>query len=670
MQPSPELRRFIANGQRETNWGVFGMNLKKSLYLAFVFAILFASSGDSYSGLPPANIKGDSEATARTSFFTRVPNNQATAVAGVTNRIETGNSNILANPSFEHTTATTSWTTGGSGFSAAADTSNYFEGVKSVAITASSSTDGTFSQSVTPTQQFGGTNFEFSCKLKTTLSTVELCALNGGSAVECVDVPSSSNWVPVIINGVAPGSGSVGVQIRSDGSSTTGTINVDDCYVGPARNIGTVAQATFYGSATQPGATNCVFSTTGSSSENTYNNMGSAGSCASNWTNVGAVSVSGPTTTVLTLNNLPPGSYQVTLVSAALNNSGGQVCNFRFTDGTTPFGYAVASSDSSDTVGPIIGNISYATAGNRTFTIQASATSTNQCNIQNEAVGRKIEWIVYRYPTQSQQIVSAEQQDYGWTAYTPTFQGLGSVTNIECFQSRVSQNLKVQCKFTSGTATAVEARLGLPSGLTSADTSVIPSIRMAGGKVSADAAATYDFWPTIQPSVSYVTFGQQNSGGVLTKLNGDTLFGAGVVYLVWFEIPISGWASNQRAPSLVGSVTSTGSGSYRLESAHFSGATYTSNCTSTPCTLFGSSTGWLSSVSRSGTGLYTLNFKPGVFSAGPVCTFSCVSAGAATTNGFLDTGAPTSSSYTLATSNTSSFASADSHCEVQCMGPK
>lgn len=110
-----------------------------------------------------------------------------------------------------------------------------------------------------------------------------------------------------------------------------------------------------------------------------------------------------------------------------------------------------------------------------------------------------------------------------WQGYTPTFQGFGTPSAVEFEWRQVGENVEIRGKFTSGTSTGIEARVGLPAGLTSAGTSLIPSISVAGycGK-NADTVLVI---PLMEPSVSYITFGQQiaTGSGAFTKTNGSSL---------------------------------------------------------------------------------------------------------------------------------------------------
>jgi hypothetical protein len=127
-----------------------------------------------------------------------------------------------------------------------------------------------------------------------------------------------------------------------------------------------------------------------------------------------------------------------------------------------------------------------------------------------------------------------------WTSYTPTFTGFGTATSIEFQWRQNGQNVDVRGKFTSGTSTAVEARVSLPNSYTSASTSIIPSIQVAGvGAFSVNFGGE----PTvlIEPSVSYMTFGLQDSTrNGLTKVTGSGLLSSGNVCTMFASFPING----------------------------------------------------------------------------------------------------------------------------------
>lgn len=131
-------------------------------------------------------------------------------------------------------------------------------------------------------------------------------------------------------------------------------------------------------------------------------------------------------------------------------------------------------------------------------------------------------------------------------AYTPTFTGFGTATSIEFTYERHGANLKVFGKWTAGTSTAVESRVSLPAGLTSASTDKIPSIRMCGKATSSfSSGASTVVNVLIEPSTAYFTFAVrgESATNALTKVTGDSWTGAGTIQSFFAEIPILGWSS-------------------------------------------------------------------------------------------------------------------------------
>jgi hypothetical protein len=194
-------------------------------------------AGGSGGGGLSTQALGEGSASSITNL--QVPNNQYTTTGTNTRLIETGNKNWLLNPSFEATTYSTSWTvtnsTGSSEVIAVAD------GLKASKHALSAQTGDILVQNVTPTQLIAGQNLEANCRVNTTLSTVQVCALINGTEVQCQNVPSTGNYVAIPVNMTSSVNGlSVGVKVKVTASST-GNVYVDDCYVGQARNLGQVS---------------------------------------------------------------------------------------------------------------------------------------------------------------------------------------------------------------------------------------------------------------------------------------------------------------------------------------------------------------------------------------------------------------------------------------------
>ena len=132
-----------------------------------------------------------------------------------------------------------------------------------------------------------------------------------------------------------------------------------------------------------------------------------------------------------------------------------------------------------------------------------------------------------------------------WKEYTPTLTGLGTATAVQVIYRRVGDSIEILGKFTAGTPTATEARASLPSGLTSASSSIIASLKVVGSGANS-ASTTQVFHTLIEPSVTYVTFGLANAGAAagLAKRNGDALLNAGETFSFTALVPIAGLSSS------------------------------------------------------------------------------------------------------------------------------
>jgi len=152
-------------------------------------------------------------------------------------------------------------------------------------------------------------------------------------------------------------------------------------------------------------------------------------------------------------------------------------------------------------------------------------------------------------------VVGPQVVQYGapvtdWQSYTPTFTGFGTVSTQTFWWRREGDSVLIKGRFTSGTSTAVEARISLPSGFTSDSTKVNGTIEVAGFFQSGDSGVVAQgvgasISVLVEPSVNYVTFSTRNSANSgLTKLLGTNLAANGVSYSFTAQVPILGWSSS------------------------------------------------------------------------------------------------------------------------------
>lgn len=133
-----------------------------------------------------------------------------------------------------------------------------------------------------------------------------------------------------------------------------------------------------------------------------------------------------------------------------------------------------------------------------------------------------------------------------WVAYTPTFTGFGTVSNVQIWSRRVGDVLQIRGRFQGGTTTATEARITLGYAGTNANvastSTTITSIQQAGGFCIFNYNSTPVYQPMIEANSLYFVFGvQASSAAGLTKLNGNDLLLANNVMSFTCNIPVDSW---------------------------------------------------------------------------------------------------------------------------------
>ena len=374
------------------------------------------------------------------------------------------------------------------------------------------------------------------------------------------------------------------------------------------------------------------------------------------------VAVSGaPTSANLTL-NLPNGividtsKLPGTNTSATRLDSKGSVLD----SGTATF----------DVVGIYQSSSSFLVAVLNSSSTYTTTTTVTQAVPMTFANGDRVE-ITIDVPilgwSASQSAAAADQADYGTTSYTPSFQGFGTptITNShDCTHMRLKEYLLISCKWTNGTVTASEGRIGLPNSKTVSST-LIPTLKIVGFYNRGNSSTGIKRGP-IQATGgdTYLTFGiddAPSSTSPFSKLNGSTVSSSSEVMNVWALVPITGWVDNQRAPTNTGSITSNTLGALRMETARVSGGNppTISTQSSTP--------NWLTFSSRSGAGSYAWTTS-GVFGSAPECLCNIVGSSTAY-SGCQINPAPTTSGFTTVTQTTGGTGT-DLNISIMCIGPR
>lgn len=127
-------------------------------------------------------------------------------------------------------------------------------------------------------------------------------------------------------------------------------------------------------------------------------------------------------------------------------------------------------------------------------------------------------------------------------AWTPTFTGFGTVSAVTAYSWRVGSELFFEVTFTAGTVTNTEARVsigynGTDGNVTSVST--YPTLAVCGSGVSDTNVGAY--YPLIEASKTYFTFGQAGSTAGLVKRNASAVFNNSSTLSIKGSIRINGW---------------------------------------------------------------------------------------------------------------------------------
>lgn len=145
--------------------------------------------------------------------------------------------------------------------------------------------------------------------------------------------------------------------------------------------------------------------------------------------------------------------------------------------------------------------------------------------------------------------VSPQNYVYGtpvtdWQSYLPTFTGFGTVASNSFWWRRVGQDIEIRGHFVSGTPTGVEARVSLPPGYVSGDSTLLASPINKAGTGNRQNANGYEIPILLERTVQYVTFGIASvSGSGYTKQNANAITNAAEAIILFASIPCQGLSS-------------------------------------------------------------------------------------------------------------------------------
>lgn len=537
--------------------------------LATVIALFYFAST---MAAAPYGIKGQKQAATLYSNVHQFPNSQVTNMGGIDALVETGNTNILENPSFEHLTVSSGWTDSGTDTGIATAVA-VIDGKKAIGfLPVARSVNLTQSSTLYANQFADGVQGLAMVRIKSDVA-VKVCSIQAGtvSTTNCVTTNTDLKWglykVPFILGGT-----SNGISIASSGL-VTGTVIVDNAFVGAVdltQNI-----------------TACLDVKCETDFSVTVGNTGTVIAESLDWV-TSCTNTLGVVACTFVSNLTSSLSTGMTCVGNREGSSGGTMAVIGGSTTTTGFSFTSGNTTSNQTV-------YYCKKTGADYTAAKSRSNGNTYTSNNA--------------------------DTDWAACSFSslaWQGLGTVTNtLLC--KRQGGDLLIAGRINTGTATASIVQIPLPlwngSQLTSAGSGKINTPFHFGGRVARNTITQNDYSALLLTSSTVFNIGVYNSIGAnpFTALAGTSVVTSGdVLWLETVRIPIEGWNNSN---IIIGSFNG-------LQTC-----TDTKSCTDT-FSVDVSSTGvvtkenidWINgNCTNSSAGVYSCPFNSGIFTVAPNC---------------------------------------------------
>jgi hypothetical protein len=574
--------------------------MKNTLLLLSLICLVDFAFGQ---GDAPPMLQGQNQTSKTVAPLIKLPASQVTKVTGGA-LIETGNKNILEDPSFEAAVRPTSWVALSG--SLTAETTVVIDGKKSVVSVFSSSTTVTQDSTLYSAQFADGPQGLAMVRVKTSQPGVKLCSrqANVTSTTNCMTHSGSGKWellkVPFILGGT-----SNGISIAGS-SGTSGNVYIDDAFVGPADlkvDTDFIGNRISWASPTTP--TN-LGTATGSYDYYYYDRVGDSVEIEFRWTSSAAGSgASGivfplpPGLTVSTADTLPGYGMTYNLLGSASTFKAAVVL-YNGVQGIT----VVKPDSSSNTTGADVLN-----------------GSQFRVKIKLPVVGWSGSTAVY----------SSTNKDTDWVTCnfsTLAWQGLGTVTSsLRC--KRQGSDLLLNGRVTIGTVAGSIAQIPLPlwngTQLVSKNSSIITDFTSSGRIIRNIGVANTpkDYIPLIVAAGSYFNIGYPEyalAASPLAAYNGNALFNSSEVLSIDnVRIPIEGWENSN---VIVGSFD----GLEKCTDSFECEDTYSALVTTTTGAHSNENLDFITSCTAANPTVCT--FKTGLFTVAPNCTVDIQSASA------------------------------------------
>jgi hypothetical protein len=249
---------------------------------------------------------------------------------------------------------------------------------------------------------------------------------------------------------------------------------------------------------------------------------------------------------------------------------------------------------------------------------------------------------VEQFPSQSQLAVNSLQADFGWTdggavviEATTTNPTKGTTSVDKFWYKKVGDSIEGRVEYlqtVAGTSGSGDYLFKLPAGLEFDSTKVTFNSTVYsnsnGGNVDGIIGTCSAAYGTGNKSIHvgiaiaydatrFRCLGTDETQEAAVHSGHYPVGNAEASYGFTIKAPISGWQENQRAPTLVGSVTSTNQSANVIIKGKAYTTAFGTECTASPCDIVADPL--VTSVTRNSTGDYSINFASGTFSSAPIC---------------------------------------------------
>ena len=492
--------------------------------------------------------------------------------------------NLLINPGFE--SGIGKWTNSAGTFTA--DYSVFVQGKASGKVVLSSQNMDFYQDSTLFASQLAdGMQAILTVKIKSNVAGVRVCPRQAGVVITslCVSVQGNDKWGLYQIPFVT-GATSQGISINSNGSSITGTVYVDESYVGVSNILNSSSEAKLAGEAYFAGTTGCTWART-STTIGAFSTVAACPGPTIVRQSLGAWQTTDSDLPRITVNNLPAGTYKATYFFTSYQTTSGDNA-FAINDGTTTCQATGGESSAAASSGSSVScTFNYTEAGNKSFNLFAAA-SVNTVNLYNARTSPNFgtKFILEYYGSNS--------------TYTTT----AGINNVDVFSAKVSSAGVVSeenVDWINGNAVVTGTAVYTMTFNTSIFTQA-PNCQCTpdylGGSGARDCMIS---------TLSETTYGV-------------TLTSAGTIATNSFKI-----MCQKQGADFVASKTITGSFNEVMTTpgiakpvsyiAYVAGASINTACTSSPCTVHNDAGALISSIARTTTGRYTFTSNNGKFRA-------------------------------------------------------